>query len=191
MIALSGGRQFRTTVDFMVYNDNEEAFSTEYTFKCWDKVNLDRISGVFTADFLSNYTNHDPAEMLGNPIVETGWFRMQGHVANSPAGQVLDPAVYAVLVEQGGWASAAELPFEVGGRVGHLHSSSLIGDNSEWDGVNDSDPDADVSRRSPGSLLLYPEFDNRDGVVSVLTVTNTHHHDVNVRFVYTGRWKQF
>ena len=44
--------------------------------------------------------------------------------------------------------------------------------------------------RNPGSLLLYPEFDNRAGVVTVLTITNTDGmgDDVDVEFVYIGRF---
>ncbi len=116
---------------------------------------------------------------------------MSGHVANSGAGQISNPAVYGVLIERGGMASAADLPFEAGRRVGHLLPGNVHGDNDEWDGANEFDPDANISRRAPGSLLLYPEFDNRNGVVSVITVTNTSHEEVIVHFVYTGRWKQF
>ena len=43
--------------------------------------------------------------------------------------------------------------------------------------------------RNPGSLLLYPEFDNRVGDATVLTVTNTSTtDDVTVHFVYIGRY---
>jgi len=189
LIGLSGGREFRTTVDFTVYNDNEEAFSAEYSFECWEKVNLAGISGVFTYDFLSQYTNHDASEVYGAPGLEAGWFRMRGNVANSSAGQVNDPAIYGVLIERGGAASAADLPFEVGGRAGHLFPGHVLGDNEEWGGENAVDEDARSSRRTPGSLLLYPEFDNRGGVVSVLSLTNRSDEDVSVKFVYIGRLK--
>ena len=191
LIGLSGGSQFRTTVDFEVYNDNEEAFSAQHTFECWEKLSLGAVSGVFSTEFLRNFTNHDPNEVYGNTSLETGWFRMKGRVANSGIGQVLDPAVYAVLVEHSGGMSIADLPFEVGSRAGHLLPGHGLGDNEEWGGTNSYDPDANLRRRQPGSLLLYPEFDNRNGVVSVLTVTNTSHEEVNVHFVYIGRWKQF
>ena len=55
---------------------------------------------------------------------------MRGQVANSSGGQVNDPAVYGVLVERGGVAAAADLPFEVGGRAGHLLPAHV-----EWSGV--------------------------------------------------------
>jgi hypothetical protein len=45
--------------------------------------------------------------------------------------------------------------------------------------------------RNPGSLLLYPEFNNRMGDVSVLTVTNVDDaNSVDVEFVYIGRYSQ-
>ena len=34
--------------------------------------------------------------------------------------------------------------------------------------------EAFASGRNPGSLLVYPEFDNREGDVTLLTVTNTN-----------------
>ena len=46
--------------------------------------------------------------------------------------------------------------------------------------------DAVSDGRNPGSLLLYPEFDNRAGDVTVLTVTNTTASEVDVEFVYIG-----
>ena len=43
--------------------------------------------------------------------------------------------------------------------------------------------------RNPGSLLLYPEFNNRMGDVSVLTITNVDAaNSVDVEFVYIGRY---
>lgn len=44
--------------------------------------------------------------------------------------------------------------------------------------------------RNPASLLVFPEFDNRNGDVSLITVTNTDdtfNNDVDVEFVYIGR----
>ena len=43
--------------------------------------------------------------------------------------------------------------------------------------------------RTAGSLLLYPEFDNRVGDVTVLTITNVDDAvEVDVEFVYIGRF---
>ncbi len=50
--------------------------------------------------------------------------------------------------------------------------------------------DAVAGGRNPGSLLLAPEFDNRVGDVTVLTVTNTamSGDDIDVEYVYLGRY---
>ena len=113
LINLSGGTQFVTTVDFLVYNDNEEVFSSEYTFDCWEKTTLLSISGVFGNEFLKNFTNHAPNEVLGAPFLESGWMRIDGAVAQSPTTSIQDPAFYAVLIEYAGPTSAADLPFEL------------------------------------------------------------------------------
>jgi streptogramin lyase len=113
LVALSGGILFDTTVDLLVYNDNEEVFSAEHTFHCWERTPLLEISGVFGAAFLRTATGHDPLEVLGAPTVETGWFRVQGAVASSSSSDIPDPAVYAVLTDRvAGSLGAADLPFE-------------------------------------------------------------------------------
>jgi len=190
LIALSGGSYFHTTVDFHVYNDNEEMFSAEHTFQCWEKVALGEISGVFSQEFLHDFTNHDPDEVFGLSGLESGWFRMRGAVANSTAGHVDDPAVYGVLLERAGRVTVGDAPFEIGGRAGHLSVQTVVGDNEESGGYNAHRPDDNIRRRRPGSLLLYPEFDNRDGVVTLVTLTNVSEDDVHVHFVYIGRWQQ-
>jgi hypothetical protein len=114
LIGLTGGAAFYTTVDFLIYNDNEEVFSSEYTFRCWERVKLLDISGIFMNNFLQNFTNDDPQEMLGAPTIETGWFRMDGALASSTTTTLQDPAVYGVLVERIGMYGAADLPFETG-----------------------------------------------------------------------------
>ncbi len=46
--------------------------------------------------------------------------------------------------------------------------------------------------RNPGSLLLFPEFDNRQANLTLLTVTNTNGDTLNgtikVEFVYIGKY---
>jgi len=114
LLGLSGGARFDTTVDFLIYNDNEEVFSSEYTFRCWDRVYLEDISGLFTNDFLATWTNDDPDEVIGAPSIESGWFRVDGALASSTTTTLLEPAVYCVLVERIGNRGAADLPFEAG-----------------------------------------------------------------------------
>ena len=114
LIGLSGGAAFHTTVDFAIYNDNEEMFSAEHTFHCWQKARLLDISGVFANDFLKLSTNHDSDEILGAANYESGWFSLHGHMANSPTTTISSPAVYAVLVEEANSIGVSDLPFEAG-----------------------------------------------------------------------------
>ena len=129
---LASGRQFQSdlillnltfttqgmaSVDSLVWNDNEEVFSTEYTFNCWDRVPLTAISGLFMNEFLRNFTNNDPAEVIGLPGQESGWFNLSGSEVATSLVTVADPTILAVLVEtspKGG--ASATLPFETGVR---------------------------------------------------------------------------
>ncbi|MBL8858290.1 MAG: choice-of-anchor E domain-containing protein [Planctomycetes bacterium] len=112
LIGLSGGTQFTTTVNFLIYNDNEEAFSAQYSFRCWAFPRLGDINSAFLETFLDT-TNNDPLEIIGRPIKEAGWFKVDGLGAASTAAFIPDPAIYAVLVERFGIFAAAALPFEL------------------------------------------------------------------------------
>ena len=114
LIGLTGGSAFDTTVDFEIYNDNEEMFSAEHTFHCWEKSSLMSISGVFANSFLANNTNHDSGEIVGASNYESGWFSLHGHMANSSTTTFSDPAVYAVLIERANSVGVSDLPFEAG-----------------------------------------------------------------------------
>jgi hypothetical protein len=111
LIGLSGGSAFTTIVNFWIYNDNEEAISAQYSFRCWDRVPLLGISGAFGEDYLDS-TNNAANEILGANGRESGWFRVYGLTAFSSAEQIQDPAVYAVLVEKIAGHGASDLPFE-------------------------------------------------------------------------------
>jgi hypothetical protein len=127
-IGLTGGAAFSTTVDFLIYNDNEEVFSSEYTFRCWDRVRLNNISGIFNNDFLRDFTDHASNEILGASSRESGWLRMEGHHASSTSTTLSNPAIYAVLLERIGERGAADLPFENGQNPnGALLARSLDG----------------------------------------------------------------
>ncbi len=131
LIGLSGGAAFSTTVDFLIYNDNEEVFSSEYTFDCWDRVNLLDISGIFAQSFLAAFTAHNPLEILGTGGgIESGWFRMDGGIADSTVVSIDDPAFYAVLLEKVSInRGASDLPFELGLQAnGDLLPRSIFGD---------------------------------------------------------------
>jgi hypothetical protein len=127
-LGLTGGAQFTTVVDFLVYNDNEEVFSAQYSFKCWDRVPLGTINGVFTQTFLKS-TNNAPNEIIGAPQVKAGWMRIKGNSAFSTAAQFANPAIYAVLIEKIGNYAASDLPFETPtlNPSGALFSHSLLG----------------------------------------------------------------
>jgi len=131
LIGLAGGAQFNTSVDFLIYNDNEEVFSAEYTFHCWDRVPLLAISGIFSNQFLQQFTNHDLLEVVGAPAIEAGWFSLQGALANSPTTTIAYPAVYAVLVEQTvqNGIGVSDLPWERGSNdTGQLYPRSNNGE---------------------------------------------------------------
>lgn len=138
LIGLSGGTAFQTIVDFWVYNDNEEAFSAQFQFKCWDRVKLADINGVFTQDFLKFNTNNAVNEIVGASSVESGWMRVFGATAFSSAEQILDPAIYAVLIERIGGFGAADLPFEsvATQNNGDLLPRGIFGDPSGGNGDN-------------------------------------------------------
>lgn len=129
LVAMAGGPSFTTTLDFLAYNDNEEVFSTQHSFYCWDRVPLLSVSALFSQDFLSNGTNHDLEESLGG--LETGWIRIDGGSASSTAHNIDDPAFYAVLVEGIAETSSADLPFEQCHQDAHLLPRGVHGDNEE------------------------------------------------------------
>jgi hypothetical protein len=90
-----------TTVDvaFLVYNDNEQAFSGERSFACWERVRLGEVSGAFRQDFLA-FTDQDPGEVVGKPGLEAGWFLAHATRETGSAGQqTLEPPLIGVLIE--------------------------------------------------------------------------------------------
>lgn len=127
LINLTGGAAFQAIVDLLIYNDNEEVFSSQYQFRCWTKVPLVNVSNVFSDAFLAT-TGHAVGEnVLG---VETGWIRINGNVAFSSAAQFQDPAVIAILIENLLNGVGADLPFTRGVQNnGDLLPLSLFGDN--------------------------------------------------------------
>lgn len=97
------GAQFRTVISFLAYNDNEEAFSGQFTVDCWDIRRLPNISGVFTESFLES-TNHNVGE-TGVSGTETGWIRLVGQTAFSTAAQRSNPAFIAMSIDSGSFSS--------------------------------------------------------------------------------------
>jgi hypothetical protein len=117
LLNLTGGSGFTALIDILGYNDNEEVFSAQESFVCWEKKPLSQISGSFNQSFLVQ-TNHAPFEIIGAPARETGWFRLDGSVAFSTAASIEDPAFLALLIEStGNNNTVADLPFENGGQT--------------------------------------------------------------------------
>ena len=138
LVALSGGTQFQesdafpgggTTVRIIGYNDNEVPFALTHTFSCWDKVSLTSMSSAFTNSNLIAL-GHDPEEIGGMEDREAGWMTVFGDTATSPGETILDPAIYAVLVERRLIGYAADLPFEFCSQTnGDLLPNNLFGDH--------------------------------------------------------------
>jgi len=147
LIALSGGRAFEanlispgggTTILIHGWNDNEVMFSLEHTFDCWQKLRLGLLrsgdlvtptpgTGAFDQANLDDF-NSDPNEIAGINR-ESGWFWIDGLTASSSVETIIDPAVYAVLVENIRGHSAADLPFELCAQAnGDLLPSNIRGD---------------------------------------------------------------
>lgn len=131
LIGLTGGAEFSTTIDLLIYNDNEQGFSAEYTFQCWAKVYLWDISQAFDKHFLQDQTNSDSGEVFGaDGNLEHGWFELSGAIASSRSTSLADPSVLAVLNE--GLivvpSMASSLPFSEGTRAtGSLLARSMDG----------------------------------------------------------------
>lgn len=131
LVALSGGRRFSTIVDFLAYNDNEEIFSAQYEFACWDRAPLTVINGIFTKNFLQLATNQNMNEIVGAITEESGWIWINGHVASSTATDIPDPAILAVLVERSAASKVgASMPFFKGTQL----RGDLLPSGVGWDG---------------------------------------------------------
>ncbi len=112
LLGLSGGIHFTTLVYILAYNDNEEPFSAQYQFRCWDDPKLRDINSSFLESFLDT-TNNDPNEIVGAVGRESGWIRVNGQIAFSSADAISNPAIYAVLFERWGSYVVADLPWEL------------------------------------------------------------------------------
>jgi hypothetical protein len=85
LLGLSGGSQFTTQVSILFYNDNEQTFSTQWTFRCWDDPRLTEIDDGFLETFLDT-TDNAPNEIIGATNKESGWIRVErpGRLLQSP-----------------------------------------------------------------------------------------------------------
>ena len=98
-----------TTAGLLIYNDNEEVFSADYSFQCWRRVPVLSVSGAF-ADFFLRASNQNPSEVEGAPFLESGWFDIKGLTASSTQGSTENPPILGMLVDIAP-VGTAELPF--------------------------------------------------------------------------------
>ncbi|MBK7874149.1 MAG: hypothetical protein IPJ77_00070 [Planctomycetes bacterium] len=137
LINLSGGRLFDATVNFLVYNDSEDVFSAQHSFRCWTRVGLSEIDGVFTNQFLRDFTNHTGNEVAGGgaEFPETGWFSIDGATADSTSTSIPDPAILALRIETDHTnrrCSGAVIPFCLGTQDnGDLYPLAQNGDTDD------------------------------------------------------------
>lgn len=131
LLNLSGGKDFEAVVDFLIYNDDEEVFSAQSSFVCWEKRTLLEVNSAFGQAFLAS-TNQDPNEVFGAPNLESGWFRLDGRIATSSADVLQDPAILGLLLERlPGGRAACDLPFESGAQMnGDLLLIGVFGDST-------------------------------------------------------------
>lgn len=135
LINLTGGGQFIAQADILLYDNNENQFSSAISWFCWTRVPLSTtgnptgISAFFDEAFLINTSNNvEAAQAFG---VVSGWFTVDGSTANSTQTQLNDPAVLGVLLDSfvGAAPRTAVLPYGEGiNRNGRLLSHSLFGD---------------------------------------------------------------
>jgi hypothetical protein len=123
------GIRFTNLISFAIYNDNEEMFSAQLTFDCWDRFRLTDITNAFRDSFLQG-SNNNPAETQGLNE-ETGWYEMNGIVAFTTAAQIQDPAFLAMQIQEIGIfrSQSAERAFMIGRQSnGDLLPVSIFGD---------------------------------------------------------------
>jgi hypothetical protein len=137
LISLTGGSQFTTLANLLIYDNNENQFSAQVSWTCWTRQHLTDISAIFDNGALA--LTAKASETAGSGGVVCGWFSVNGSVAFSSAFQISDPAVLAVLLDsyngavpgdsQAGTPRTAALPFGEGENTnGRLLSHSLNGD---------------------------------------------------------------
>jgi hypothetical protein len=120
LINLVGGQHFEQQADVLVYNDNEQAFSSTVYFDCWDLLKLRDVSGATTEQNLYS-SNHDPLELWDGvndpliPHVKTGWLIIESDWVWNPQTSFVhdDPSLYGALLERVFNLSAADLPWQV------------------------------------------------------------------------------
>ncbi|MBU0756029.1 MAG: hypothetical protein KJ645_12875 [Planctomycetes bacterium] len=135
LVNLSGGVWFNTSLKFLVFNDNEQAWSATHDFWCWEVTPLEEFGYLFTNEFLQG-SNHDWNEdltLFGKPDVETGWFKMDGDLSWSGGKSIEDPAFVSLLMEWYNGRLMITPPFDNGIQQDNatLWNVSVHGDNED------------------------------------------------------------
>lgn len=142
-INLTGGQWFLQQANVLVYNDNEQAFSSTVNFPCWLLTPLVNVSFATTQQFLLS-TNHDIHEIWdGIPGVpppapqkqKAGWIEFVGQWAWNPTTSfyIENPSLYAVLIETlGGFfgLSGADLPWQTEDSA--VYNNAMLYSTSPW-----------------------------------------------------------
>lgn len=136
LMSLSGGSAFNTSVLFLVYNERGIQITSQTAeFHCWDKRQLrDWTTGTLNAglDNLMDANDSDPMEPIGLEPRQAGWIWINGEHSTSSSEDIVDPAIYAVLIERSNGGQAASLPFELCSQTnGDLVILSSAGDTPQ------------------------------------------------------------
>ncbi len=121
LINLTGRFDFEATANFLVYDDYENVYSTQYRWRCWVKVPLSRmpphgdpatgIDNLFENSLLA--AGGGQGTIAGAPGLETGWMRIRGSTASSSTSQIANPSIIAVLDETIGTFGMSDIPYLV------------------------------------------------------------------------------
>ena len=142
------GSQFDVVVDFLIINDNENAFSGQAGFRCHKTFSLLEISGATANQWLADSSGDNDSEFIVWPRttaqIETGLLRIVGATANSTAATQDNPALLSLLVNrrqpggnppgfggEGSGETTATLPYGKGiNNRGKLVNLSLFPNNN-------------------------------------------------------------
>jgi hypothetical protein len=135
LLNLTGGAQFLANADLLIYDNNENPFSSSVSFVCWTRLplsttgNVNGVSAFFdNASLVATSNSTESSQAFG---IVSGWFSVDGTSAFSTQTQLNDPLILGVLLDTfaGITPRTAEMPFGEGQNTnGRLLSHSLMGD---------------------------------------------------------------
>ncbi len=110
LINVTGAGQFTVIANFLLYNDNENEYSAQTSFRCWTRRRLNSISGMFNNSFLDMVS--DNAEIHFG--LESGWYRINGGTGSSGFDGLTNAGILAVQIGSFRGETTANLPFTSG-----------------------------------------------------------------------------